>query len=268
MKEIQQENYLKFKEIVKELDWHLSSLAVVEGNNPGRVLCDRMDVPGAMFIMSPEGCYLAGDPNDERFKAALRNYLKTQFLKEHDDFELIFLPKWEVAVLHAFEKTKLLNYKRYHYIISRNEYFEQVNSEAVNAKPQKISSDHVRNKLGIRNMKHVNDWILNNWGSYNNFDKKGFGYFILENDKVVSWSVCDCRTEDRCEIGIWADPDERLKGNATVVVRAMLDHAFNNGFKEVGWHCSWNNVGSYRTAEKCGFKREREYLSYYPAEMD
>ncbi|MFC1887451.1 GNAT family N-acetyltransferase [Candidatus Cloacimonadota bacterium] len=261
---INKQEFVKFEPLVKELDWHLSSSAVINCNNPGKVYSNLETDPQAVFVTSPEGCYLAGDPDQAGFKSYLQSFLERDFLKQQNNFELIFLPKWKDTVIKAFNNIRLSSYKRFHYVIKKEQYKEQKEQMGPDKKPIPVNSSFVRNNLDRQNMKHVNSWILQNWGSYENFEEKGFGRYILSGKKVISWSICDCVSDDRCEIGIWSDPEHRLQGNATAVVKAMLLHAFKHGFKEVGWHCSWDNAGSYKTAETCGFVREREYLSYYP----
>ena len=114
----------------------------------------------------------------------------------------------------------------------------------------------------MKNMDSVDEWILNNWGTYENFEKKGFGFYILKNNIVLSWSVADCVYKDACEIGIHTDEAHRKQGLAVRTVNAMLKYAKDNAFSEVGWQCGATNIGSYKTAEKCGFKRMKEYFGY------
>jgi tetratricopeptide (TPR) repeat protein len=42
-----------------------------------------------------------------------------------------------------------------------------------------------------------------------------------------------------------------------------VEHCLKQGYRAVGWHCSADNVGSWKTAEKVGFERNREYVYYY-----
>jgi len=50
---------------------------------------------------------------------------------------------------------------------------------------------------------------------------------------------------------------------AAVVVAATVEHCLSHGFNAVEWHCNADNVGSWKTAEKVGFERNREYAYYY-----
>jgi RimJ/RimL family protein N-acetyltransferase len=50
---------------------------------------------------------------------------------------------------------------------------------------------------------------------------------------------------------------------AAVAVAATAEYCLGHGFSAVGWHCNAQNTGSWKTAEKVGFERGREYAYYY-----
>ena len=81
--------------------------------------------------------------------------------------------------------------------------------------------------------------------------------------EIVSWSLSDCVSGDRCEIGIRTVPAHRRRGLATVTAAAAVEHALSHSFTVVGWHCPNDNLGSIGTAERVGFRRERDYSAYY-----
>ena len=87
----------------------------------------------------------------------------------------------------------------------------------------------------------------------------------MHEQQVVSWSIADCVSGERCEIGIHTLPEYRRQGLATITAAAAVDFAFSHGFKVVGWHCDDDNVGSWKTAEKVGFFKERDYVFYLHA---
>jgi len=253
-------NYYKCIKIFRELNWHLSSLAVLAGNNPGEVLVDSLQNPESVFMISPEGCYLAGEAENDKFIAEMKEYFENDFIQNwtEDEFEVIFLPKWKTASKIIFGSRPLIGYKRFHYTVDLKKFTVDVNAQIF-----PIGTEFVRNNLQLKNMDHIKNWIMNNWGSYKKYDETGFGNYYLAEDRILSWSVCDCIYKNRCEIGIWTDDENRRKGFASNVVRSMLKSAKDRGMTEVGWHCSSDNIGSYKTAEKAGFRKEREYFAYY-----
>jgi len=54
--------YERVRTLFRPLLFHLASAAVLDGICPGRVFVDDPERPKAAFMVSPEGCYLVGDP--------------------------------------------------------------------------------------------------------------------------------------------------------------------------------------------------------------
>jgi RimJ/RimL family protein N-acetyltransferase len=96
-----------------------------------------------------------------------------------------------------------------------------------------------------------------------NFLKKGVSFAVLREHEVVAWCTPDCVADDAIDVGIITHPAHRRRGLAAVAVAATVSHCFSHGLSTVGWHCNADNVGSWKTAEKVGFKRNREYAYYY-----
>jgi RimJ/RimL family protein N-acetyltransferase len=111
---------------------------------------------------------------------------------------------------------------------------------------------------------HTIGWTENNWATRQNYLAHGFGFCVVDDaaDEVVSWSVADCASGDRCEIGIHTLPAYQRRGLGSITSAAAVAHALGHGFKEVGWHCDEHNPGSIGTAEKVGFVLERRYTAY------
>jgi RimJ/RimL family protein N-acetyltransferase len=110
----------------------------------------------------------------------------------------------------------------------------------------------------------LRDWddIEQKWRSVNNFLEKGVSFVALHEGQAVAWCTPDCVADNKIEVGIVTDPAHRRRGLATAVVGATVEHCLDHGFRSVGWHCLTDNVGSWKTAEKVGFERDREYTDY------
>ena len=48
-----------------------------------------------------------------------------------------------------------------------------------------------------------------------------------------------------------------------MAVAATVEECLKQGFRAVGWHCNADNIGSQKTAEKVGFKLNREFNYYF-----
>jgi hypothetical protein len=80
---------------------------------------------------------------------------------------------------------------------------------------------------------------------------------------MVSWCITDCVSGNQCEVGIHTAEKFRKRGLATITVAATVDYCLSNGFTSVGWHCGDDNIGSWKTAEKVGFEKTKDYVHYY-----
>ena len=85
---------------------------------------------------------------------------------------------------------------------------------------------------------------------------------MLHGNQAVSWSIADCVSGNRCEIGIQTKHEFRRQGLATLTAAATVDFCLQSGIQQVGWHTSEDNIGSIRVAEKVGFERVRNYTWY------
>ncbi len=253
--------------IFSQTRWELSGYAVLEGNNPGRVWIDQEDDPHVAIMKTPEGILLAGDPKSVNAAENLRTWFEDEFIPGGNKsglfgFEIYFDPEWRDVAEFGFKSRTLIAYPRMHLLIDRQ-------SERMNPLPpldgfqsREITPGFLKEARGYKNIEHIDCWIKNNWGDINTYREKGFGYCYIYNRIIVSWSVSDCLYQDCCEIGIETDPAFRKRGIATRTVNLILDHAFENGIREVGWQCPAHNHGSVRTAQRTGFKLEREYTGY------
>ncbi len=76
---------------------------------------------------------------------------------------------------------------------------------------------------------------------------------------------------DVVEVGYWLFVDARGKGIATRSVRALVDHAFENGIVRVEAHVRVGNLASERVLARLGFEREgvkRRLLRHGGARVD
>ena len=115
---------------------------------------------------------------------------------------------------------------------------------------------------GICIPEHVPQWMVHNWGSVDSFLRRGLGFCAVQGHEIVSWCLTDCRSGNACEIGIRTHQEYRRQGLATRTVSATVEECRCQGLTTIGWHCHETNLGSRGVAEKTGFMKEREYMSY------
>ena len=265
--ELNKPDYEKVRPLFHPLAWHLTSAAVLDGNNPGRVFVDDPANPQTAFMFSPEGCYLAGNPGNDAFNRALNHalYAGEVFGEKVNALSFVYHPEsWEARLAALLDPRPPIAMPRRHYVCREVKYDWRANL------PDGFAVHRITgallNQAGLKIPAHVPSWMENNWGSTAGFLERGFGFATIHDDQVVSWSLADCVSGDACEIGIRTAEAFRRRGLATITVAAAVEYALSNGFavaEAVGWHCPEDNLGSIGTAEKVGFEKERDYTMYY-----
>lgn len=111
--------YGRVRPLFDPLRFYLASAAVLDGVCPGRVFADDPTEPRAAFMVSPEGCYLAGDPQVPGFSGHFNKALNTGELLPGGVgvlFLVVHLEDWRdqlssLLVPQTFERAE-----RYHYV--------------------------------------------------------------------------------------------------------------------------------------------------------
>ena len=262
--ELNEASYEKARPLFRALEYHLASAAVLDGNNPGRVFVDDLDNPRTTFMFSPEGCYLAGNPDNDAFNRALNNAIYTGTVFDQKVEALFFVchpESWQAQLTVVLDPRQPIEMARRHYVCRGVKYDWQANI------PEGFTVRRINksllNRPELRIPDHIRNWMKNNWGSAAHFLERGFGFVTIHDDEVVSWSLADCISGSACEIGIHTAEAFRRRGLATVTAAVAVDYALSNGYATVGWHCPEDNLGSIGTAEKVGFEKERDYTMYY-----
>ncbi|NIM95863.1 MAG: GNAT family N-acetyltransferase [Anaerolineales bacterium] len=253
-----------------DLDYSLSIRALIEGNSPGRIFVDEPLAPKTAFALTVEGYFLAGDYENSKTNQELRHFLKEKiftgkvYVNSDTYMSLGIYPSaWEDRLPELIPSHEVEKFGCYHYLC------DQVTLDWRGIVRDGYELFHVNrsffNNPDITFPEDVRSWsdIEGQWGSLDNFFEKGVSYCVVHEGEVVSWCVPDCVAEDQIEVGIITHPAHRRRGLASVAVAVTVEHCLNHGFSKVGWHCVSDNVGSWKTAERVGFERSREYDAYY-----
>ena len=251
------------------LSFHASCAAVLNGENPGRILIDDPRDPTAGFVHSPEAAYLSGDADNSDFCTSLEVYLR--------DSRNLGLPIWHLVLVVSSDRwverlgefageSRLARFARRHYTCSKEDGIEPL-APPQGAVLRRIDEAFLDDDAHTR-PEHIDRWIHNNWESRARFLMDGFGVVTICESEVVAWSVADCITEGTCEIGIHTASKWRRKGMGAFTASGAIQCAFSIGMQSVGWHCHEENIASWRTAEKAGFALERTYEEYGICEPD
>jgi RimJ/RimL family protein N-acetyltransferase len=251
-------------------DYSLSIEAALEGNNPGRIFVDRVDAPRTALALTVEGYLLAGDHSNPQTNEALRRLFRDRifpgkvFVNGDWSMSLAVHPEVWAAQLPALIPThQAERSERYHYLCRK------VKLDWRTHLPEGYTVRRVDRALwhdaGVVFPGAMREWIdiEEVWRTEENFFARGISFAVLHGQEVVAWCTPDCVAGDRIDVGIMTHPAHRRRGLASTAVAATVEHCLSHGFRAVGWHCNADNVGSWKTAERAGFVRNREYVYYY-----
>ena len=251
-------------------DYSLSIRAAIEGNNPGRIFVDNVHDPHTALALTVEGYLLAGDDKNLETNEALHQLFKEKiftgkvFVNGNESMSLAVYPEtWEAKLPELIPTHEVEKLGRYHYLCRTVRFDWHSNipegysvhrvDQALLHDPQVVFPAAMREWMDFGEM----------WWTEENFLSKGISFVALHAGEVAAWCTPDCVAGDRIDVGIITHRAHRRKGLAAVVVAATVEYCLSHGFSAVGWHCNDVNVGSWKTAEKVGFERNREYAYYY-----
>jgi len=100
------------------------------------------------------------------------------------------------------------------------------------------------------------------WDSKENFLNKGFGYFVKDNENVVSLILSASVTDMEAEIEIYTDEAFRGRGYAKQVAIRYIRECLSRGLHPK-WDCDSKNEASFRLADRLGFQKIEEYPLIY-----
>lgn len=259
--------YERARALFTELDHQLTALAVIEGGCPGKIWVDSIAHPRAAFMASPEGHFLVGYQGSAVFNRSLNKLIMGTLAGENgggqhgERMALVCHPEaWKERFGVVLVGLVPIPERRRHYL------FERLLVDWHNQVPEGISIERIDTALLDRPAlcipQHVNQWMKHNWGSVESFLRQGLGFCAVQGQEIVSWCLTDCTSGSACEIGIHTRQEYRRRGLATLTVAATVEECLCQGLTTIGWHCHETNLGSRGVAEKVGFTKEREYMSY------
>jgi RimJ/RimL family protein N-acetyltransferase len=242
--------------------------STLDGITPGTVWADDVQQPTTALISTVEGWALGGTPTEasvEVWARFLRDDLFTT--DEGEELDLRISDAWQghIDALATRIERETIRWPRRHYVCTTLALTDPASRLPDGFTMQRIDAAFLdRADSGdLKVPAHTIGWTENNWGTRENYLAHGFGFCTVDEaaNEVVSWSVADCVSGFRCEIGIHTHPEYRRRGLASLTAAAAVEYALANGYSEVGWHCDEQNAGSISTAERVGFTLERKYES-------
>ena len=257
MFKLQNVNYGKIIPLIKSRN-ELSVFSVIHNIMPGEIYVNNLEKPTAVLIQTSECNLVAGDVSDIEFNSRVAEELDFWDQLTPDTSE------WNDVIPTIHKNPYIRKYKRRRYIMTSDNFRECDTSLKDGFVLEKVDIDEIK-QSSYENTEKLLKWV-EEWGSTNNFEKYGTGYYIHNNKAIVSWSISDCSFEKVIAIGIITDEKYRKNGFAKIVVSATIKDCFAKGYDKIEWLCVETNKGSRALAERMGFQYKNEYNSYtsYP----
>lgn len=248
-----------------DLHHHLSIEGVLQGVIRGRVFLSHSGETA--LLISPQGIFASGDPEDRLFLNELQLLLREDVLPRlafdnQLDYVLFYPdePRWEAALAELVGGLQPMRSGR----MTLRYAIPALAGEAVSADEALLEANEVFFQLpDLCGREQVVTEILSGWESLAAFVTRGFGSVAVtlteDGPEVIGWCLTDWVVGSACEIGIWTDEAHRGNGWAARMAKATLAEAARRGLTQVGWQCWANNIAAERTALSVGFQVIADY---------
>jgi len=219
----------------------------------GTTWVDNPTNPTAAQIIVGIFVFYAGDPHGDGTEELLSNLPK-------DSLVIVNTDEWKNRI-ETFHKGSIEKFQRYAF--EKNP--EHLNCDYMQSFLTKLPEGYELKKIDGAlaydpSLQDLSEDFTSQYDSIDDYIKKGVGFCILSNGKIVcaasSYSVYD----DGIEIEIDTHPNHRRKGLATAAASALILDCLNKG-KYPSWDAA--NSVSAAFATKLGYVLEESYDTYY-----
>ncbi|GIO95994.1 acetyltransferase [Paenibacillus lautus] len=242
--------------------------AVVGGNNPGGVYADHPTEPTAalIWIEGQKGFQIVGNAQSKTFLTGLeeymRNHVEPQLLKQNINWVEIGLDPdpWDKTIQNIFQQRNISSDIQHVFTLRGNPQSIEFQDQEVNI--QRISCELLKTRR-LENHSFLESKILRFWDSTDSFLEQGFGYFVENNNNVVSLCFSAFVVDKTHAIDIETLEDHKRRNYGAAVARAFVQECVQKGIHPY-WDCTPENTGSIRLAKKVGMSPDFDYqISYY-----
>ena len=268
-------DFWQAKPLTASLKHNLSLAAVMEGMSKGWIYCDDPDHPSSAFIGTMEGYFLAGKADNQSFNAGVRTKIgrliagdtvrpNTQYIEfafSDSDWDRYsnasLLVREPLTYLSRYYRCSELRMRNWRDFIPSGYEVRLIDEHILHQSQGGLELVEDRDSHF-----HPYEWALG-FGSIHKYMEHGFGFVVMDEARMLSWSMSDCVAENQAEIGIYTLPEYRQQGLGSLAVGAAVEFGLSRGMDAVGWHCNDGNLASQRHAEKVGFVHQKTFKRHY-----
>ena len=254
MQKIEQEAYSVAQTTLTELSLiHVAVVSVLDGTIDGEVWVDNPANPQVAVVANGDGYYLGGTPDAEaETLGGLREIIP--------DWAYLFAaPHWVPHLPRAWSNAFAIPHPRV-----RMGYMAGVALPA----PRQLDSGFeilpIDRALFDRNPGNIEalEDCVEGWTSPEAFFNLAVGYCALHNGRIVSHSLTDSVSGQRCEVGVGTESDFRRQGLGRMVASMTIAECVRRGLHGVEWHSHASNKGSIAIGGSIGLSELDRHVAY------
>jgi GNAT superfamily N-acetyltransferase len=250
---------------------HFFARAVVEKKVKGHVYVDNKDNPKTYYVIHPYGISLLfGDHTNADFNNKFRDYaLNTNKVRSNFEWMQASSDNWH-HVLNELFKDNIIkssenqeNPKTNYIELNTRANFKFNLNRFLNYREGCNLDNYSIVKTDKKLFKEMKGAVIPKyfWDSADDFCENGVGFSFLYENKLASTAYSAFIFGYFLELGIETIEEFRGNGFAQYVCTALIDYCLENGYEPV-WSCKYENIASYRLAQKLGFEVTAKFPFY------
>ena len=253
----------KVRKLIEQVEFNsFFAQSVIENHVTGQVFVDDVSNPKTAYIRHPYGMsLLVGRYTNEEFIKWLFDYISGQTDRNNhsDDWMQVFPCEWNSAIEKEVKKKKIDQHvekcTRVNFSFNLHRY--EKSKTKIDFGSQTIEKMNRSQFMKFKGTVTPNLF----WDNYNDFDKAGLAYSVIENGDIASVAFASFVHGNNFELGIETAPEHRQRGYAVKVCAKIIDHCLSNHLEPI-WACKLENTNSYKLATKLGFDEQGRYPYY------
>ncbi|MFB7120702.1 GNAT family N-acetyltransferase [Bacillus thuringiensis] len=265
--ELKKDEFFKCKNLISENN--PDSVAVISGNNPGRIFVDNKESPttGLVWYKSLDiGFNFIGNCFNTNFNKEIGPFVEEYIKSEAKKIGMNWFEvsgghlEWDRTVKDIFKHRNVETQEQQVYILHESDNVPpQENYLPVDYELHKISEYSL---IMAGNSSFLYEKILSFWDSIHDFLDKGLGYCIIYNNKIVSYCFSGFVTNKFSVTDVETLEEYRGGKLAQIVTVAYVRECFSRGLTPY-WDCMRENIPSNALAKKIGFEKVSTYHVQY-----
>lgn len=235
--------------LLKDNKYDTVLISSVLNGHSGRMLVDSDTQPRIARLDTGAFTMFGGDPDLKEVTDLIR-YSPIYIVTPENE-------KWKNIFINEFnDKIKILPFTEY--------CSNTVNVERLTEIVDKLPEGYEIKRLDKRLLKKLpenisNEYFLENFNSIDDFIKRGIGFCILNDKKIVSAATSMAASSNAIDIEIETAKNFRGKGLGTTVGAKLVLHCIQNNIKPK-WLAA--NEDSERLALRLGFSKGKYYETF------